>query len=104
MVHTEKETTIKLLRQLIKVVNQMHHEFHHFDERLKVMQTEWDNLKDKVTKLTTVTASVKTLIQELLTKINAAPSIEEVKKITAEVGANVDALSEAVPANTPAEE
>lgn len=107
MAHTtadKLETALKLLRRLVKVVDTMHHEIHRIDERLTVMQSAMDELKDKVARLTTVTGSVKALIADLVAKINAAPTLEEVRKITAEVSANVDALSEAVPANTPAEQ
>lgn len=101
---------IEMLREILQTVRRMeeqigfmHHESHQILEKVTNMQAEWDNLKDKVSKLTTVTTSVKALLLDLITKVNAAPSIEAVRAVTAEISANVDSLSEAVPANTPAD-
>lgn len=105
MTHVEewRAEILDLLRENDIQRDIMHHELHQILEKVTIMQAEWDNLKDKVSKLTTVTASVKALLLDLITKVNAAPSIEAVRAVTAEISANVDSLSEAVPVNTPAD-
>ena len=76
----------------------------HLERMVSQMGPTLDDVKQKVTEQTTVISSAVTLLTDLRTKLDAAiatGNMAKVQEISDALGANTNALADAITANTP---